>query len=74
MSAARGSAPTRSEPELIALQQRGDLKACTAEEFRARVAKLGLEQAFRQTHVVVASEAGFTNQASLVLHLGPSDP
>jgi len=38
------------------------------------VAKLGLEQAFRQTHVVVASEAGFTNQASLVLHLGPSDP
>ena len=38
------------------------------------MAKLGLEQAFRQTHVVVASEAGFTNQASLVLHLGPSDP
>ena len=75
MSAARGSAPERrSEPELLALQQRGDLQVCTAAEFRDRVAELGLEQAFRHTHVVVASEAGFTAQASLVLHLGPSDP
>ena len=74
MSAARGSAPARSEVELVALQQRGDLQVCTAAQFRDRVAELGLEQAFRQTHVVVASEAGFTSQASLVLHLGPSDP
>ncbi|MBM5819554.1 MAG: hypothetical protein FJ070_05630 [Cyanobacteria bacterium K_DeepCast_150m_m2_101] len=56
------------------MQQRGDLQVCTAAQFRDRVAELGLEQAFRQTHVVVASEAGFTSQASLVLHLGPSDP
>jgi uncharacterized protein (DUF39 family) len=74
VSAARGDAPARSESELIALQQRGDLQVCTAEQFRARVAELGLEQAFRQTHVVAAGEAGFTAQASLVLQLGPSDP
>jgi len=74
VSAARGSAPARSEVQLVALQQRGDLQVCTAAQFRDRVAELGLEQAFRQTHVVVASEAGFTSQASLVLHLGPSNP
>jgi uncharacterized protein (DUF39 family) len=74
VSAARGSAPARNEVELVALQQRGDLQVCTAAQFRDRVAELGLDQAFRQTHVVVASEAGFTSQASLVLHLGPSDP
>ena len=74
MSAASGSAPARSEPELIALQQRGDLEVCTAAQFRDRVAELGLKQAYRQSHVVVASEAGFTAQASVVLHLGPSDP
>jgi uncharacterized protein (DUF39 family) len=74
VSAARGDAPARSESELIALQQRGDLQVCTAERFRARVAEHGLQEAFRQTHVVVAGEAGFTAQASLVLHLGPSDP
>ncbi|MGA0022053.1 MAG: homocysteine biosynthesis protein [Vulcanococcus sp.] len=74
MSAARGNAPTRSESELIALQQRGDLQVCTAEQFRALVAEQGLQAAFGQTHVVVAGEAGFTAQASLVLHLGPTDP
>ncbi|WP_368656120.1 homocysteine biosynthesis protein [Synechococcus sp. HK05] len=74
MSAARGGAPARSESELIALQQRGDLQVCTAAQFHDRVAEQGLEQAFRQTHVVAAGEAGFTAQASLVLQLGPSDP
>ena len=74
MSAVRGGAPARSESELIALQQRGDLQVCTVGQFQARVADLGLEEAYGQTHVVVAGEANFTAQASLVLHLGPSDP
>ena len=47
---------------------------CSTSCFRARVAELGLEQAFAQTHVVTAGDAGFTDQASLVLQLGPSDP
>ena len=67
-------APCRTEQELQLLQRSGGLEVCTAAAFRQRVAELGLEQAFAQTHVVVASEAGFTAQASLVLHLGPSDP
>ena len=46
----------------------------TAEAFRALVAQKGLEQAYAATHVVVASAAEFTNQASLLLQLGPTDP
>ena len=74
MSAARRSASARTEHDLQALQRRGDLEVCSATRFRQRVAELGLEQAFTQTHVVTAGDAGFTDQASLVLHLGPSDP
>lgn len=74
MSPSRGNAPTRSEQELQALQRSGDLQVCSAAAFRERVAAQGLEQAFAATHVVVAADAGFTAQASVVLHLGPSDP
>ena len=64
----------RTEQQLQDLQRAGDLQVCSAAEFRQRVAALGLSEAFEQTHVVVASEASFTAQASLVLHLGPTDP
>ena len=74
MIASSGSAPARTELELQTLQRRGDLQVCTATQFRQRVAELGLEQAYTSTHVVAASDAGFTAQASVVLHLGPSDP
>jgi uncharacterized protein (DUF39 family) len=66
--------PIRTEQQLQDLQRRGDLQVCSAADFRKRVGDLGLTGAFEQTHVVVASEATFTAQASLVLHLGPSDP
>jgi uncharacterized protein (DUF39 family) len=66
--------PTRTEFSLQSLQRQGDLQVCSAAAFRDRVTQEGLEQAFRRTHVVVASEAGFTAQASLLLQLGPSDP
>ncbi|MEI6359353.1 MAG: homocysteine biosynthesis protein [Synechococcus sp. ELA619] len=42
--------------------------------FRQQVAAEGLEAAYASTDVVVASTAEFTDQASLVLNLGPSDP
>ena len=74
MSAPSASAPARTELELQSLQRSGDLQVCTAASFRERVAAHGLEEAYANTHVVVASDAGFTNQASVVLHLGPSDP
>jgi len=74
VSAARRSASARTEQNLQELQRRGDLQVCSASQFRQRVSALGLEQAFAQTHVVAAGDAGFTDQASLVLHLGPSDP
>lgn len=67
-------APERSEAALRGFQQAGDLQVRTAAEFRALVAEQGLEQAFASTHVVSAADAGFTNQFSLHLGLGPSDP
>ncbi len=74
MSALSGSVPSRSEAELQELQRQGRLQVATAEAFRALVAQKGLEQAYAATHVVVASAAEFTNQASLLLQLGPTDP
>ena len=46
----------------------------TAADYRALVAEAGLAEAYHRTDVVVAANAEFTDQASLVLHLGPSDP
>lgn len=64
----------RSEEQLRALQQAGDLQVRSAAEFRTLVGELGLEQAFAATHVVAAADACFTDQFSLHLGLGPSDP
>ncbi|MFM2079635.1 MAG: hypothetical protein RLZZ219_317 [Cyanobacteriota bacterium] len=69
-----GGLPARSEAELVERQRRGDLQVRTAAEYRALVAAAGLEEAYRRTDVVVAADAEFTDQASLLLHLGPSDP
>jgi len=60
--------------ELQELQRQGRLQVATAAAYRALVAEQGLEQAYRHTHVVVASGAEFTGQASLLLQLGPTDP
>ena len=74
MSSSRGKPPNRSEAELHQLQRSGDLQVLSAADFRERVRSKGLEEAFGSTHVVVASEACLTHQATLILHLGPSDP
>ena len=64
----------RSEADLRDRQGRGQLRVSTALAFRQQVAAEGLEAAYASTDVVVASTAEFTDQASLVLNLGPSDP
>ena len=64
----------RSELELRERQGRGELRVCTGAAFRGRVAAEGLEAAYAATDVVVAANAEFTDQASLLLGLGPSDP
>ena len=74
MSSLSGSFPSRTEHGLQELQRRGDLLVRSAADFRRLAAEQGLEQAYRQTHVVVASNAEFSQQASLLLHLGPTDP
>ena len=74
MSSSPGTIPNRSETELQQWQREGRLQVRSAAAFRALAQEQGLEQAYRETHVVVASDAELTQQASLVLHLGPSDP
>lgn len=64
----------RSEAELQERQRRGDLQVRPAAAYRALVAEVGLEQAYASTDVVVASNAEFTDQATLQLSLGPTDP
>jgi len=46
----------------------------SAADYRALVAQVGLVEAYQRTDVVVAANAEFCEQASLVLHLGPTDP
>ncbi|MDA0964984.1 MAG: hypothetical protein O3C02_07985, partial [Cyanobacteria bacterium] len=72
MSASPGSTPTRSETELLQLQRDGELQVRSATQFRELAEARGLEQAYLETHVVVASDAELMQQATLVLHLGPS--
>jgi len=74
VSSSPGTIPNRSETELQQWQREGQLQVRSATAFRALAQEQGLEQAYRETHVVVASDAELTQQASLVLHLGPSDP
>ncbi|MEB3322105.1 MAG: homocysteine biosynthesis protein [Synechococcaceae cyanobacterium] len=66
--------PRRDEAELRRRQRRGDLRVRTAAEYRRLVREQGLEAAYRATDVVVAADAEFTDQASLHLALGPTDP
>lgn len=66
--------PQRELGELLERQRCGDLRVRAAAAFRALVAERGLAEAYEATDVVVAAEATFTDQASLVLNLGPTDP
>jgi uncharacterized protein (DUF39 family) len=66
--------PRRGEEELRDRQRRGVLRVRVAADFRRLVAEKGLAEAYGATDVVVAAEATFTDQASLVLNLGPTDP
>ena len=68
------SLPIRTEAQLRQRQERGQLTVRAAAEFRELVAKAGLEEAYALTDVVVAADACFTDQASLHLSLGPTDP
>lgn len=64
----------RPDSDLIQRQGRGELRVRSAADYRALVAAVGLEEAFADTDVVVAAEATFTDQGSLLLGLGPTDP
>jgi uncharacterized protein (DUF39 family) len=66
--------PRRDASELAARQRDGRLRVRLAADWRALVAELGLADAYAATDVVVAADAGFTDQGSLHLHLGPTDP
>ena len=68
------SLPQRSETELQRLQRQGRLQVRLAADFRRLVREQGLAAAYADTHVVVAASAEFTDQASLHLGLGPTDP
>jgi len=74
MAPSPGTRVARTEEELRQRQASGDLRVRTAADFRAAVNSEGLEAAYATTDVVVASNAELTDQASLLLHLGPSDP
>ncbi|MFN5220807.1 MAG: homocysteine biosynthesis protein, partial [Cyanobacteriota bacterium] len=66
--------PSRSEEELRQRQRQGRLRVRVAAEFRQLVAAAGLAEAYADTDVVVAGNAEFTDQGTLHLGLGPTDP
>lgn len=66
--------PPRTLESLCERQRQGELRVRLAADFRSLVETAGLNEAYRLTDVVVAADAAFTDQASLVLHLGPTDP
>lgn len=66
--------PRRDEASLRRRQEEGRLRVRLAADWRALVAAVGLADAYAETDVVVAADAGFTDQGSLHLHLGPTDP
>jgi len=68
------SLPIRTEAQLRQRQERGQLTVRAAAEFRNLVEKTSLEEAYAHTDVVVAADACFTDQASLHVGLGPTDP
>lgn len=71
---ARPRLPRRREADLQRRQERGELRVRAAADYRQLVAEEGLAEAYAATDVVVAADAGFTDQGSLHLSLGPSDP
>ncbi len=73
-AAAGADPPGRSEAELLERQRRGRLRVRSAAAFRQLVRSTGLPEAYASTDVVVAANAEFTDQASLHLSLGPTDP
>ena len=64
----------RSEAELQQRQRDGQLRVLIAADFQQLVRQQGLSQAYAQTDVVVAANAEFSDQASLHLSLGATDP
>ena len=66
--------PPRALSDLQQRQASGDLRVLCAADYRALVESIGLPQAYAQTDVVVAADAAWTDQGSLQLSLGPSDP
>ena len=70
----RESLPPRSSLELRQRQERGALRVRTAAAYRSLVQELGLAEAYAVTDVVVAADACFSDQGSLHLSLGPTDP
>ncbi|MEB3234993.1 MAG: homocysteine biosynthesis protein [Cyanobacteriota bacterium] len=55
-------------------QAAGDLQVRSAADYQSLVVQQGLAQAYQQTDVVVAADTVFSDQGSLLLSLGPSDP
>ena len=68
------SLPSRTESDFRQKQAQGQLQVRTAAAFRSLVDEAGLAEAYALTDVVVAADAGFTDQASLHLSLGATDP
>jgi uncharacterized protein (DUF39 family) len=66
--------PRREAGELAVRQRDGGLRVRLAADWRSLVAEVGLAEAYAHTDVVVAADAGFSDQGSLHLHLGPTDP
>ncbi len=66
--------PDRTESALRQRQRKGRLRVRAAVDFRSLVAEAGLAEAYAATDVVVAANAEFTDQGSLHLNVGPSDP
>ncbi len=69
-----GSCTPRTAAELRERQLRGELRVRSAAAWRTLVRQVGLAAAYARTDVVVAADAGFTDQGSLHLGLGPTDP
>jgi uncharacterized protein (DUF39 family) len=74
MAASLPSLPSRSAAELQQRQERGVLQVRTAADYRQLVRQGGLAEAYARTDVVVAAEAQFSDQGSVVLNLGPTEP
>lgn len=70
----RDALPERGEAELRQRQSQGRLRVRLAADYRRLVREQGLTAAYAETDVVVAANAEFTDQASLHLSLGPTDP